>query len=133
MKKQFVTYEIATKLSELGFNELCFCVYNRNKKLRFNNLHNPSDKNKDYKLTKNNGKIPAPLYQQVFDWFLETYKLYVIIIPTITNYWTFKTTIICDNENEVPPYKNVEAKDYSTYEEAKLQSIKKLIELCKNN
>lgn len=27
MTKQFVTYEIALKLKELGFDEECFCTY----------------------------------------------------------------------------------------------------------
>ena len=64
MKQQFVPYELALNLKELGFNGPCFCIYNREKVLRFNNLNNPSDTNKSVKLTKNNGKYPAPLWQQ---------------------------------------------------------------------
>jgi len=33
MEKQFVTYEIALKLKELGFNELCFGYFNGDKEL----------------------------------------------------------------------------------------------------
>lgn len=71
MENEFVSYQDAVALKELGFDEPCFCIWNREKKLRFNNLHNPNDRNKNAKLTTNNGRYPAPLYQQAMRWLHE--------------------------------------------------------------
>lgn len=70
MEEQFVPYEIALELKELGFNVLCFCGYNRNKKLYLNG-HNVYTPIEGFKITANTGKIPAPLWQQAFDWCLK--------------------------------------------------------------
>ena len=70
MKDLIVPYDQALALVELGFKEKCLGVYNKEKAFRFNNLHNPSDRSKSAKLTVNNGKVPAPLWQQAFDFIL---------------------------------------------------------------
>lgn len=66
MEKQFVTYEIALKLKELGFNDPCFAywftVNGKNpqiskRDIHFNGYKNYSDSN-----------TIAPLWQQVIDW-----------------------------------------------------------------
>lgn len=36
MKKEFVPYELAVKLKELGFDEPCLAVFNESKKFRIN-------------------------------------------------------------------------------------------------
>lgn len=66
MEKEFVTYEQAVKLKELGLNEKCFGWY--------------SD-NKDFHLKQNVSIIDinqfsflAPLKQQVFRWFREVHN-----------------------------------------------------------
>ena len=68
-----VNYDIALELQKLGFKDPTFCIYNREKALRFNNLHNPKDRNQSVKLTSNNGKIAAPLKSEVFEWFRLNY------------------------------------------------------------
>lgn len=64
MKKQFVSYKIALALKELGFNEECFGWYY---------LNNPDYI--EYERCKlkdcTDIHIPAPLWQQVEDWFRE--------------------------------------------------------------
>ena len=75
MEKEFVSYEQALDLKELGFDELCICIYNREKSLRVNVFNNPNDRFKSVQLSYNNGKIPAPLYQQTFRWFREKFGL----------------------------------------------------------
>ena len=74
MKNQFVTYEIALKLKELGFDEYCFAHYCngdlitktailKSSTMQYyqqNNI-NPSNQYKDKKCT-------APLWQQAIDW-----------------------------------------------------------------
>lgn len=66
-----------------------------------------------------------------FRWFREKHNLYVVIIPTVTMYWTFKTMTIVEGIVEVPPYNHVDGNDYPTYEEAELEGIKYLISILK--
>ena len=71
MKEQFVTYEIALKLKELGFNETCFSMFDNNGEL----YHGYQSYGKvlfDNSIDENynaNGikifKCAAPLWQQV--------------------------------------------------------------------
>ena len=103
MRKYFVTYDIATSLKELNFNEKCLAYYtkdftnldkNGNKtnfillsaKLRGELVGHGSVKNELFKWLKANDKtngelytlsnsVTAPLYQQVFDWFRKKYNL----------------------------------------------------------
>ena len=73
MIKQFVTYEMALKLKELGFDEECFALY-RNGRLYLmcNFLKINSTKE---------SVISAPLWQQVIDWFREEYDIHVGVTP----------------------------------------------------
>jgi hypothetical protein len=67
-------------------------------------------------------------------WLRDEHKIHIVLIPTITGYWTFKIIDVqLDPENPIerPPYKDVDANDYHTYEEALeagLQAALKLIE-----
>jgi hypothetical protein len=74
MNKEFVTYEIASELKELGFNEPCFGRYDGRGK----------NKGKIWCEMPNSGQdsiaigdVLAPLYQQVFRWFEEKYSYFV--------------------------------------------------------
>lgn len=70
MKKQFVTYEIAIKLEELGFNEKClgsYCV-------------TPKFDAGDFELGVSYS-LKAPLWQQAIDWLREEHKLHVSVLP----------------------------------------------------
>ena len=92
MKEQFVTYDIAIKLKEKGFDEVCLAYY-------YNNPHvTKSDKglngiylfgngedfiNKKLKCKNfvmeegfcNDNYIAAPLWQQVLNWLADKYKI----------------------------------------------------------
>jgi len=127
MEKEFVSYEIALALKELGFDEPCFGYYDIDKGYSNGYAFCYSDVKSQFK----NG-CSAPLYQQVFRWFLKKHNLYAVIIPTITMYWTFVTMTVVEDMVEVPPYNNVKAYDYSIKEEAELACLLKLIELVKN-
>ena len=86
MKNQFVTYEIALKLKELGFDEECFCTYHNTELSR-----NPSHKMDatpiqgipyTWKNSKvHNSIICAPLWQQAIDWFREKYDIHISFEP----------------------------------------------------
>ena len=72
MKEQFVTYEIALKLKELGFDELCFGEYiiPENPELE---IYQDNDYNMYYDKPKS--ICLAPLWQQVIDWFREKHNM----------------------------------------------------------
>ena len=123
---EFAPYKQALALKELGFNEECFSYYNLKEEITFKSCYNKVP------IIMSGKKCGIPLYQQAFRWFREKHYLYAIIIPTMTMHWTFKTTTVVKGMVEVPPYNHVHAIDYSTYEEAELECLKKLIEIVKN-
>ena len=125
IEKEFIPYEQSLDLKELGFDELCICIYNREKSLRVNVFNNPNDRFKSVRLSYNNGKIPAPLYQQAFRWFREKYKLQAEIL------WRGDMECFCYKTGNFKYGSHVfSEKDYKTYEEAELECLKKLIEIC---
>lgn len=82
---EFVTFDIALKLKELGFNTPClakFCKYNRESEMEllpesqnfFKGYFNFCT-NDEYKILSelrgdSNDKYAAPMWQQVVDWFI---------------------------------------------------------------
>ncbi len=123
MESLFCPYEQAIALKKLGFDEDCFGYYVdvevANPFLVINRI---SD-------TQGGYFTLAPLYQQVFRWFREKYGIFaepsrvtsVVDGPT-TGFFYF----ISDDKKI-----DVETDTSETYEEAELECLKKLIELCK--
>ena len=118
MKDQFVSYEEALGLKELGFNEPCFGYY----KL-IEGLHKPYLVNTELRRSPNNYSISAPLWQQTFDWFRKEYNL----IP----YIDFNKRNSKFGFNIIRLDGPLLMKDFDTYEEARLACLVKLIELVK--
>jgi hypothetical protein len=113
MNKEFIPYEQAQALKELGFDEPCFGYY-KHEELLIEGKY----KNSDHGFS-----ISAPLYQQAFRWFREKYN---IISSTRTHFnEEFFYEIYVDVMNEIT------SDYYNTYEEAELECLKKLIELVK--
>ena len=140
----FVNYEQSLALKELGFNEPCISYYFSDS--IFNDaaeeddtLHpgDPrfySDTNTSLSAyTKDELKynsVSAPLYQQAFRWFREKHELDSVIVPNgdssgKTNGYYYE--LIFDFSKD-----NIESESYSTYEEAELACLIKLIEIIKN-
>lgn len=71
MKKQFVTYEIAKKLEEIGFNYNVIATYDNEEKLTLF----------DYEIRASNQLI-APLWQQAIDWLREEHDIKVCECPS---------------------------------------------------
>ena len=125
MKKEFVPYDIALALKELGFDNIgCLGVY----------YCDGSELTTEYYETQyyaqkgfQNGTL-APLYQQVFRWFREKYKLYATVYPTSTN--QFGTTL-CKGVNE--KFYGDELPLFKTFAEAQNACLRKLIEIVKEN
>ena len=117
MKKEFVPYEQALLLKELGFDEPCLGAYYQ-KELRIVHLES--------KPTQLDYIILAPLYQQVFRWFREKHNLKSCIM--------FRTNMEDNKEYYDWLIKGQEVvyRHFNTYEEAELACLKKLIEITKN-
>lgn len=144
MNKEFIPYEEALALKELGFDEPCFAIYNLGLsefetanigQIRlFSSIFRIDDKqsNISYINDKNTSKVTAPLYQQAFRWFRKEHGLYSSIIPKKSwpdDYVTgveWYVNICGGNGKEIGP------EGIFSYEEAELACLKKLIEIVKN-
>lgn len=70
MKNEFVPYDIALAMKELGFDEPCFGYYiTKGHPPTINEIRN----GKSFDFEDSDGCL-APLYQQVFRWIYENYK-----------------------------------------------------------
>jgi len=125
MKKEFVTYEQALALKELGFDDISW----------FDNQASLYDVNGEHTMYTNygvmysglsDGYIPAPLKQQVFRWFREKYDL-TGLIHIGSQEFSFSVN---KDGHRISPLK--EYLNYNgTYEEAENACIDKLIEIAK--
>jgi hypothetical protein len=118
MNKEFIPYEQALELKELGFNELCLFYYTDNEALR---IYHQSEIYDDL--------VGAPLYQQAFRWFREKYGIMYIVYNNTENW---KNTFHGAYSKINSDYESDYTDDYNTYEEAELACLKKLIEIVKN-
>lgn len=100
--KDFIPYEEALVLKELGFDEEPFAWYHE-----------------DVIISKT-------LYSQAFRWFREKHELYHdIYLQGIEQKFTF---LIIQGERR---FVKGEVRDFDTYEEAELTCLRKLIEIVK--
>jgi hypothetical protein len=122
MNKEFIPYEQALALKELGFDEPCFGYFYTEDKFFETKIKN-SELEEDC-------SISAPTFSQAFRWFREKYDL--IVCNDYGNneyfYWLISKDekMFFNNEDEEG---NVTT--YKTYEEAELECLKKLIEIVK--
>lgn len=80
LEKQFVPYEQALQLKELGFNEPCFAYYYTLNGIDWGLSESYEYFGLDDEISIwEKFNIPAPLYQQVFDWFNEEHGMYSYI------------------------------------------------------
>ncbi len=124
--EDFLKYEEAVALKELGFDWKCLAWYEEfipEIRLDFDVIEEFD--------------IPAPLYSQTFRWFRKKYNIDGEVCPynlsrreaKIINNKHGKKYIIIINDNETEELKTMIF--YDTYEEAELACIRKLIEIVK--
>jgi len=125
MNKEFIPYEQALELKELGFDEPCFGYYytldGKDWKFADDKQYDSLDEfyNIGSKFT-----ISAPLYQQVFRFFREKYELQAEVL------WRGDMECFCYKTGKFKYGSHDFSKDdYTTYEEAELACLKKLIEI----
>ena len=117
--KEFVPYEEALALKELGFEEKCFGFYSPIHDLM---ICNTSGINEEV------GECLAPLFQQAFRWFrnhkdIRNFEVKSSLYPDKYNYRI-------QTEN---PYTQISDMGFSSYEEAELACLRKLIEIVNEN
>lgn len=119
MEKEFIPYEQAFALKELGFDEPCLGYYTGDKMhLVIRPLMLRANELESYVAT-------APLYQQAFRWFREKHEAYYTIEGSKRHGFAF--CIYSENDDIVEEVSLV----YPTYEQAELECLKKLIEIVK--
>jgi hypothetical protein len=119
MEKEFVPYDLAIKLKELGFNEPCFGWYDGRYIASIN-----QDYCKNSEEWLNTIHCATPTFSQCFRWFREKHKLHSNVIIGKINFG-FKIQYLSD-------YTNNWYEGYSTYEEAELACLIKLIEIVES-
>jgi hypothetical protein len=120
MNREFINYEQALALKELGFDKKCFsCFIYEVSKLKWE---------LNFIISNNEriGILAAPTFSQAFRWFREKYELDYEIPPggKKGEYRAFVKSYIYGNNGNNP--------SIFSYEEAELECLKKLIEIVKN-
>jgi len=122
MEKEFIPYEQALALKQLGFDEPCFGIYQKNKKVNIGKVGMPA------KFPKNSTcwNCSAPTFSQCFRWFREKYGLCSHIFSKEDNTFVWCVRWYVDGLQKDIPYESSK-----TYEEAELECLKKIIEIVK--
>jgi hypothetical protein len=122
MKNEFIPYEQALELKELGFEATPLGGFKQDAVFYYEKGELYYDYRPMYSSTAHKGQILAPLYQQAFRWFREK---------------GYRFTLSSDYENGIYYFDVWKSNQfmfetdyiYNTYEEAELECIKKLIEI----
>lgn len=122
MEREFVSYEVASELKELGFDESCFAWYGKGRFPSILEHHIIFTGSKTYMREED---CNAPIFSQAFKFFREKYKLPSWVYTSDNEKFYFgilrDTRFLIDGN-----------KPYDTYEEAELACLLKLIEVVKN-
>ena len=144
MENEFLPYELAVKLKELGFDEPCLGFYNHQGQL----ILMAQEDESSIEMYKNSYvemgmQYAAPLFQQVFRWFREEHGIFswltrhrYNITTSLGNKEYYRWALEYEVEKS-EPHINSEIvysdKEYDTYEEVELACLTKLIEIAEGN
>jgi hypothetical protein len=126
LENEFIKYEEALALKELGFDEPCFVGYSTStEKLEY--YSRPL-------VTKDSFTVDAPTFSQAFRWFREKYGIISFITYTYYDGMHYGFKWIKPNGDYGEDWKDNgdDCKGWYTYEEAELACLKKLIDIVKN-
>ena len=136
MEKEFIPYEQALSLKELGFDEPCLGYWRNEdlpKPLTLGQYTTKEDMEyeisgqDEYHNFKNIISL-APTFSQAFRWFREKYNIDSMIQPTYSTKYQYRMFHI-EGKAKVQIYGEYMGKEFKTYEEAELECLKKLIEI----
>ncbi len=123
MENEFVTFEQALALKELGFGDHYgddyFAWYSNNKDFHYRNMNSP--------VYPNNQSFIAPLKQQVLRWFREKYNIHGEMFVNDNGTFIYLISRLVPQGRVQSPIKGM----FNTYEEAENACIDKLIEIAK--
>ncbi len=122
MDKEFIPYEQALELRELDFNEECLALYYVPTK----GLHYGPTKELITQYTED-VRIVAPTFSQAFRWFREEYGYDVTIKKCTPSEYKFEIEQLFVKGDS---YYFIDF-PFTSYEEAELKCLKKLIEIAK--
>jgi hypothetical protein len=143
MQKDFVPYEPALELKELGFDEPCFGFYESTygkDKVIIDNSGLITNSNFSKVFNETRFRLVTPTYSQAFRWFREKYDLKISfpywngfnkMIPEDLGRDKYEIMIIPNNHRTIS-VRNLKGRIwFDTYEEAELACLRKLIQIVK--
>jgi hypothetical protein len=116
MEKEFVPYELALRLKQLGFDESCFGWYADETHLSIRPQYiQPNDPNNVYNWCL------APTFSQAFRWFRDKYNIFHNVDKLFAYEFGY---IIYENDKEP-----MNCFNFNSYKESELDCLKKIIEI----
>lgn len=121
----FVSFETSMKMKELGYNEETLASY------RIDDRSIVYDT--PWNANKSSWAVGSPTLYEASNWLRDEYGVHILIIPTVTSFWTYKTVSVITNTTEIevsdePPYNDVCGYDFNTHDEALQEAITEIIE-----
>jgi len=117
-EENFVSYDLALKLKEIGFNEECFAVY-------YDGIYHEHSIQNEY--LKENNECSAPLYQQAFDFFRNKYNIDANIYRSFSMNNSYHFSIVINNNYDDEFQQEVVQN--RSYEQARKDCLQKIIEI----
>jgi hypothetical protein len=100
MNKEFLPYEQASALKELGFGEPCLAMFDEYKIFEYNSILHNANILIDC--------VSAPLYQQAFRWLRETHNIDVDVVRDSEVHYQDETRWIVKTSN----WNDIRVKDF---------------------
>ena len=123
MNQEFIPYEQALALKELGFDEPCFGYYIE--------LRNPREGVLSINKCENNiDDVLAPTFSQAFRWFREKYEYNSFIRGRKSMGFDYTLSDVPTNLSKKDIFQSPHV--YKTYEQAELACLIKLIQIVKD-
>ena len=131
MEKDFVSFELAVKLKDKGFNKPCVAYYLPNSSELYYNSHSFRGCTVEDCLCSNNTQpigyvcatfIDAPTISQVLKWLREEKKIYVLIEVEYEDWFEYKIV------QTIEGIRGTNTRVYETYDEAILAGIEYVID-----
>ena len=141
MEKEFIPYEQALEMKQLGFDEPCFAAqFAYENKLDNHITFCPTSNADGYKnsdgehvkmFLEDEYYISRPSFSQSFRWFREKYKSHsrVDIQDVELDWYSFEILEVRDGDYNNDLHTDM---NFKSHEEAELECLKKLIEIVKN-
>lgn len=135
--KDFVPYEEALAMREMGFDDPCFAVYRGGSLYGMGTSVSGYHEDGSWKLEKNSDYggidtfVVAPTYQQAFKWFRDEHKLFGCIDLHVCTpaHWYIRVDDIVENDTL---YHSIDENiRHESYDAAELPCLQKLIHLVK--